>query len=259
MLLSDVPRMGSGGTAAGAALVGAAVLGLVLPAAASGRGCASAGAGAADASVKSLTNAVICLINRERTRQGLGRLAVGKRLWLAAYGHAQDMRDNRYFAHTSLDGRSFVDRIRAARYLEGHEDGPWTLGEDIAWAPEQSSQPATIVAAFMNSPEHRAVILDPRHVELGVGFLRGTPEGDADGATVVVDFGSIVSAGGLHQDPPAPAPPTQQPPPQSDRGKHDDGAGQQHDKDHGGGHGHSRVASPAWASVTVSAVLAQQS
>lgn len=253
--------------------MGAAVLGFALPAPALARTCGSSETRSADTSVKALTSSVICLINRERTQRGLGRLAVGKRLWLAAYGHAQDMRDQQYFSHTSLDGRTFVDRIRNARYLEGHEDGPWTISEDIAWAPEQFSQPAAIVQAFMNSPAHRAVLLDGRLVEVGVGYLRGTPRGDRDGATVVVDFGSLVSDGDLHQEPPnpqpAPEPPAQEPAPQQpagdergrhgkrgdDRGKDDDERGSGKGRDRG----RSRLASPAWGSVTVSAVLVQKS
>lgn len=53
-----------------------------------------------------------------------------------------------------------------------HCETPPTFG--LAWAENVASgqQPNQVVAAWMNSPGHRANILNPRYTEIGVGFAR---------------------------------------------------------------------------------------
>jgi uncharacterized protein YkwD len=47
--------------------------------------------------------------------------------------------------------------------------------ENIAKGPRT---PASVVAEWMNSPEHRAAILDERLTHLGAGFYRCARSGD---------------------------------------------------------------------------------
>ena len=104
---------------------------------------------------------VTVLVNVERTAEGLGPLSYDANLTSAARGHSQDMGLNDYFNHTSQDGRSPGDRITAAGYS-------WnTYGENIAAG---QSTPATVVAGWMNSPGHRANILNPDFCDIGVGY-----------------------------------------------------------------------------------------
>lgn len=168
--------------------------------------CANANVRPAGGSLEALSGAVVCLLNQQRAHAGLAPLAVSRRLGVAGWRHARDMRDRGYFSHTSLDGRSFVDRISAARYLEGHESEAWALGEVLAWSAEPSAAPARLVAALMASDTHRAVILDARYTELGVGMVRGNPSGAGRGDTLVVDFGNLTSPPGLRAQPTAPEP-----------------------------------------------------
>ena len=104
------------------------------------------------------------LVNAERSRAGCRLLTVNSALTKAARAHSTDMARKNYFSHTSLDGRSAVDRMRAAGY-SGR-----MMGENIA-----AGQPtaASVVKAWMNSPGHRANILNCGYRYLGVGHATG--------------------------------------------------------------------------------------
>jgi hypothetical protein len=145
------------------------------------------------------------------------------------------MRDRDYFSHTSLDGRSFSQRILNAGYMRGQEQGPWNVGETLAWGSGALASPAQLVASLMASPPHREVILDGDYRELGVGVVRGTPTADESGATLVVDFGTLSlktpAPPAAPPAPEAPSSPDPAPAPQGDRGAdrgrgHDRGDGQ---------------------------------
>jgi uncharacterized protein YkwD len=93
-----------------------------------------------------------------------------------------------YFEHVSLDGSSLTDRVRRAGYLNGKRR--YSLGENIGWGEQQLASAAAIVRAWMNSPGHRAVMLEPRFREAGVGVAQGVPSaGGAPGATFVLNVG----------------------------------------------------------------------
>ena len=83
-------------------------------------------------------------------------------LRLAARRHSQDMADQNYFSHTSLDGQTFDQRIRAAGYTGAF---PW--GENIAAG---STTPASTVELWMNSPGHCSNIMSPSFRAIGVGY-----------------------------------------------------------------------------------------
>jgi uncharacterized protein YkwD len=69
-----------------------------------------------------------------------------------------------YFSHTGQDGRSPFDRIKQAGY-PGR-----MMGENIA-AGQTSA--AAVMQAWMNSPGHRANILNCGYKEVGVGYVAG--------------------------------------------------------------------------------------
>ncbi len=105
--------------------------------------------------------AVIDLVNVERREEGLPPHDYNAELALAAYDHAVDMSVNDYFSHASQDGRRFTDRIQAAGY------DAFPRAENIA---RGYATPEDVMVGWMNSPGHRANILDPESNELGVGF-----------------------------------------------------------------------------------------
>ncbi len=104
--------------------------------------------------------AVLCLTNEARTTRGLPALASEARLTQAAQGHADDMASRGYFNHTSLDGRSFADRIKGTGYTYA------TAGENIAYGQRT---PFEVVEAWMNSEGHCENILRPGYTEIGLG------------------------------------------------------------------------------------------
>ena len=170
-------------SAAVPALILAFGLGLAAPALAG----ACPGARPGDASAAEVRRATLCLLNHERAQHGLRPLRHDGRLALAARRHAQDMVRRRYFAHDSLSGANFVDRIQRTGYTTGRR---WRVGENLAWGAGAHAAPAAIVQSWMNSPGHRANVLGPFR-EIGVGLARGAPvDGFPDGATYATSFGA---------------------------------------------------------------------
>jgi hypothetical protein len=104
---------------------------------------------------------VIELVNIEREARNLHPLSYNLELTVAARRHSQDMGDQNYFDHTSLDGRMFFERIIDAGYDYRN------CGENIAAG---YATPAAVVDGWMNSDGHRANILDPDYCDIGVGY-----------------------------------------------------------------------------------------
>ena len=123
------------------------------------------GAASQNASKATMGSAVRCVINQQRARNGLKPLAANRRLARAATRHARDMARHNYFSHVSRSGKSPLRRVRAAGWRRG-------VGEALAWACGPRSSPAAIVATWLASPAHRAIILGRGRV-VGIGSKRG--------------------------------------------------------------------------------------
>jgi uncharacterized protein YkwD len=177
-------------TVSGLALACVLSAGLAVPSAqAAAAGCSSASARPAQLSERALVRATLCMLNAERTPRGLRPLTLNTRLSSAAHRHARDMAKRNYFSHTSLDGSSFLDRIRRAGYLRGARG--WAAGENIAWGTGALATPRAIGRAWMQSPGHRANILSTSYREVGVGVAAGAPvRGLLSGATYATSFGA---------------------------------------------------------------------
>jgi uncharacterized protein YkwD len=82
-------------------------------------------------------------------------------------------------------------RVRATGYLRSV--ATWALGETLAWGSKSCSTPAATVAAWMDSPAHRRVLLSPRYLEVGVGVTLGVPfaPAPATGATYAAELGVV--------------------------------------------------------------------
>lgn len=115
---------------------------------------------------------ILRLTNLERQNAGLGTMASCARLATAALGHTNRMLAGQFFAHDDpVTGSAIVDRIRNTGYLEGA--GAWRVGENIAMGHESAA--ATMVG-WMNSPGHRANILNSVFTHLGIGVSIGVWE-----------------------------------------------------------------------------------
>ena len=133
---------------------------------------------------KPLVRQITCLVNRTRAARGLPRLRRSGKLALAARSYARWMTHRDVFSHYG-DG-SPASRAASAGYMRSTAD--WTVGETLAFS--RRSDGPWVVDAWLASPSHRAVLLNPRFREIGVGAARGAPyEGVAGGVTVAANFG----------------------------------------------------------------------
>jgi uncharacterized protein YkwD len=175
---------------------------LAAPAAAQGDGspaararaaserCTAADARPGQAPADDLRDATLCLMNAERTARGMGRLQAEPLLGRVASGYARAMVRGRFFDHTSPGGSTMLARIKATTYLR--DVSSWSVGENLAWGSGSLSTPRATVRAWMQSPEHRANLLDRHFADVGIGVAAGAPialEPGELGGTYVTDFG----------------------------------------------------------------------
>jgi len=95
-------------------------------------------------------------VNSERASRGLGTLAPNGALTNAAGGYARRLLELNALNH-SADGTTMVDRVAAAGYTAGPP-----LGE-VLWQSTGYLPPEQAVAAWMASPSHREVLLNPTY------------------------------------------------------------------------------------------------
>jgi len=106
--------------------------------------------------------------NAERTAGALGTLTRSPVLDAAAMLKAKHMADNEYFAHYSPDGISPWYWFNQVSY-------PFVYaGENLAIHFTDSR---AVVDAWMNSPTHRANIMNGNYTEIGVAAVEGTYQG----------------------------------------------------------------------------------
>jgi len=112
---------------------------------------------------------VVRLINIERTAVGLHPLSINPQLSMAARFHSQEMADLRFFNHRSPHHGRGIYRAE----MFGHEniqEHVWGVRENIA---SGTRSPESVVQAWMNSPGHRAAILEVEYLTIGVGAVQG--------------------------------------------------------------------------------------
>ncbi|MEP6688791.1 MAG: CAP domain-containing protein [Gemmatimonadales bacterium] len=167
-----------------------ALVALFAPPAAHAQACANVDLKPTRANLELVRAAVLCLHNAERARHGLPRLIENPRLRRAAARHTLHMVAAHFFDHTTPVGSTMVDRIRRTGYTS-HTRG-WSIGENIAWGTGRLATAAQINRSWMNSPGHRANILQRAFREIGIGIETGVPvrlSAAQTGATYTADFG----------------------------------------------------------------------
>ena len=104
---------------------------------------------------------VVELTNVIRQEFGLEVFTENSQLQQAAQTQSENLAFLDFFNHTGLDGKHPWDRVADTGY------NYWTVGENIAAG---QLTPEEVVQAWMDSPPHRAAILNPDFKEIGVGF-----------------------------------------------------------------------------------------
>ena len=111
-----------------------------------------------------LPGEVVVATNAERARYGLTALSLDARLAAAAQGHCEDMIRRAFFSHGNPDGAQVWDRALARGYRYRK------IAENIAAGQRTAAE---VVRGWMDSPGHRANILDGELTQIGVGHALG--------------------------------------------------------------------------------------
>ena len=106
-------------------------------------------------------NRVLELTNAQRLQAGLVPLTLNSKLNNSAQAHSEDMALHDFFDHKGSNGSSMSDRALASGYQF------YRLGENIAAG---YATPEDVVQGWLNSPGHRANILNPNYREIGIGY-----------------------------------------------------------------------------------------
>ena len=147
------------------------------------------------ANASALERQMLALINEERARAGLQPLQLELRLNESAEDHSEWMLDTDTFSHTGQGGSSATQRMRDAGF---QFSGAWRSGENIAWQSERGPNGASddviqLHQSLMNSPGHRANILNPDFKYIGIGIEEGKFDG-YDAVIVTQNFATTSAA-----------------------------------------------------------------
>lgn len=115
----------------------------------------------------SLESQMLDLINQERTSRGIKPLKADPELVPVARAHAADMFARGYFSHYTPEGEDPFQRMTDAGIKFR------TAGENLALAPTLQ----IAHTGLMNSPGHRANILNPNFGRVGIGIMTGGRRG----------------------------------------------------------------------------------
>jgi uncharacterized protein YkwD len=140
---------------------------------------------------RSLDGTLVARINDLRVTNGLAPLRPSAALTRAAAAHTQDMLRAGYFAHVSRDGSPFWKRVR--RYYPAKGFRGWSVGENLVWGSPSLTSDETL-QAWLESPEHRANLLNPRWREIGLAAAHADSApgmfGAHEATVVTADFGT---------------------------------------------------------------------
>lgn len=134
---------------------------------------------------------LITLTNQQRVSAGLSPLTENTELDASAQAKAQDMLAHNYWAHYGPDGASPWQFMSQAGYQYRH------AGENLAmdFVTEDA-----VMTGWMNSPEHRANILNTDYQDIGIAVIDGQLLGEQT-ELIVAHYGASTG-----QTAPAPAP-----------------------------------------------------
>lgn len=105
---------------------------------------------------------VVDLTNDFRLKNNLAPLTANSKLTAIAQAYSQTMAKQDFLAHQGLDGSQPWDRMTRGGYK-------WSrAAENIAAG---QATPEAVMQSWINSPGHRANLLDPKLKEIGVGYF----------------------------------------------------------------------------------------
>ncbi|MCU0079603.1 CAP domain-containing protein [Extibacter muris] len=114
-----------------------------------------------ESSNKTFAQQVAALVNAERAKEGLPALKMAEDVSRAALVRAKETEIS--FSHTRPDGRGFNTALteQGVKFRGA--------GENIAWGQKS---PQEVMKGWMNSPGHRANIMNSKYTTIGVGHYQ---------------------------------------------------------------------------------------
>ncbi len=106
-------------------------------------------------------NELLSLLNTERQKSGLTPYKINYILSVSAKAHANDMEQNNYFSHESIDGATLENRVLDAGYKYSY------IGENIALG---QNNPTGVIKSWLDSPQHKDNLLSKDFTEIGIGY-----------------------------------------------------------------------------------------
>ena len=132
-------------------------------------------------SLTAWANEVFARANSARMQNGLPALTRSRGLDRVAQAHARDMALRNYFGHYTPEGLAPWERIQQAQLKDWSSVGG-RAASDIAFngvgenAAKGDESAAEIVDNWMNSPGHRANLLNAKYMYIGTGVYYDTTD-----------------------------------------------------------------------------------
>ena len=124
---------------------------------------------------------VLNRLNAAREAAGVAAVRPAAEISGIAQARSADMVARRYFAHEIPGCAASLDRCNVLGILDSRHVSYRWAGEILEWNLfltrfDQNQTDAMAVEDFLHSPLHRAILLDPRYTEAGVGVAIGPDE-----------------------------------------------------------------------------------
>lgn len=110
------------------------------------------------------------LLNKDRKRHGLAPVRMQEDLRTVARKHSGDMAQRDFFDHVNLERQSPSDRLRLSRVTDVQS------GENLAKIGGYKNPTQQAEIGLMNSPGHRANILNESYNAVGIGVVQSQTE-----------------------------------------------------------------------------------
>lgn len=141
---------------------------------------------------------IVSAVSRERILQNLTALKTDTRLSFAAQYKANDMMSRHYFSHADPESAYIWNKIVQAGYTPYLQ-----LGENLAI---EFYNTESLISAWMNSPTHRANILNENFQDQGAGLAFGIPDQGQYYSAIANTFGALVPVKKTSKSPPPQSP-----------------------------------------------------
>jgi uncharacterized protein YkwD len=127
---------------------------------------------------------MVCMHRWARAQQGLAGLHVSKQLRSSSTRKARDIKRCQDFSHDAC-GRNAFYWFKKVGFLRGS----YGAGENLELGNGQAATVRGAMSAWLNSDDHRTVLLTPGFDDVGIGTVSGTFKGYSGVAIWVAHFG----------------------------------------------------------------------